>query len=74
MVEKPKARPNGLAFSGRLEWTTLRDREGAFIASASQNRRDPAAPLQRRVGWGSLAGVLAELLAIGLHCNNEATL
>jgi len=43
-------RPNGLAFSGRLECITLIDREGGFIVSGYQNRPDPVAPLERRVG------------------------
>jgi len=33
-------RPNGLAFSGRLEGTTLIDRGSVLTASGSQNRPD----------------------------------
>ena len=51
-------RPNGLAFSGRLEGTTLVDWESLFAASDCQKRPDPAAPLQRRVGPPGACGLL----------------
>ena len=54
--------PNGLAFSGRLEGTTLIDQEDDFAPSGYQKRSDPTAPLERRVGLP-----LATRLWVGTH-------